>query len=128
MARVAFSPPGLYRARELLEQSRLCSDVLAGLHLLARALDQPGLTADVRAEIHLQRAVIESAALLRTEDAIASFEAAADAGASAGLRAVAIAGATTASAPAIRSTKTCSTGRSGLPTRRAAAVSTPCRA
>ena len=93
MARVAFSPPGLYRARELLEQSRLCSDVLAGLHLLARALDQPGLTADVRAEIHLQRAQIESAALLRTEDAIASFEAAADASASAGLRAVAIAGA-----------------------------------
>jgi hypothetical protein len=94
MAQVALTPPGPRRARALLRQSQLCfDDVLAGLHLCAQALDQPGLTADLRAEIHLRRAEIESAALTRTDEAIASFEAAANAGPSAALRAVAIAGA-----------------------------------
>ena len=94
MAQVALPPPGPRRARALLRQSQLCfDDVLAGLHLCAQALDQPGLTADLRAEIHLRRAEIESAALIRVDETIASFEAAANAGPSAALRAVAIAGA-----------------------------------
>jgi DNA-binding CsgD family transcriptional regulator len=93
MAQPALTSPGVSRARDLLEQARLSCDVLASLHLLARALDQHGLTADLRAEIHLERAMFESAGLLQTEQAIASFETAANVGASPSLRAVAIAGA-----------------------------------
>jgi ATP/maltotriose-dependent transcriptional regulator MalT len=61
--------------------------------LFAQALDQPDLTPDVRAEIHLLRAQWESAALGRISDAIASFDAAADAGPSLGLLGCAKAGA-----------------------------------
>jgi DNA-binding CsgD family transcriptional regulator len=67
--------------------------VLGILHLFAQALDQPDLTADLRAEIHLLRAQLESAALGRIDDAIASFEAAADARPSPGLLGCARAGA-----------------------------------
>jgi DNA-binding CsgD family transcriptional regulator len=71
-------PPGPLRARALLDAVEETDDVLAILHLFARALGQPNLTADLRAETHLLRAQFESAALGRLDDAIASFDAAAD--------------------------------------------------
>jgi hypothetical protein len=86
-------PPGPLRARALLDAIEETDDVLGILHLFADALDQPDLTADLRAEIHLLRAQFESAALGRIEDAIASFDAAANAGPSPGLLGCAIAGA-----------------------------------
>lgn len=67
--------------------------MLGILHLFANALDQPGLTADLRAEIHLARAQFESAGLGRLDDAIASFDAAANARPSPGLLGCAMAGA-----------------------------------
>jgi DNA-binding CsgD family transcriptional regulator len=86
--------PGPLRARALIEASAArTDDVLGALHLFADALDQPGLSADLRAEIHLWRGAFEAAALGRTSEAIASFEAAANARPSPGLRGCAIAGA-----------------------------------
>ena len=86
-------PPGPLRARALLDATEGTDDVLGILHLFAKALDQPDLTADLRAEIHLLRAQFESAALGRFDDAIASFDAAANARPSPGLLGCAIAGA-----------------------------------
>ena len=86
-------PPGPLRARALLDAIEETDDVLAVLHLFAEALDQPGLSADLRAEIHLTRAQFESAGLGRIDDAIASFEAAANARPSPGLLGCARAGA-----------------------------------
>lgn len=86
-------PPGPLRARAFLDAYEETDDALAILHLFANALDQPALTADLRAEIHLLRAQLESAGLGRIDDAIASFEAAADALPSPGLLGCARAGA-----------------------------------
>jgi DNA-binding CsgD family transcriptional regulator len=86
-------PPGPLRARALLRATEETDDVLRVLHLFAQALDQPDLTPDLRAEIHLLRGQLESAALGRISDAIASFDAAANAGPSLGLLGYAKAGA-----------------------------------
>jgi DNA-binding NarL/FixJ family response regulator len=93
MATTALPPPGPLRARALLDAAAETDDVLGSLHLFARALDQPGLPADLRATIHVLRAQFESAGLGRIEDAIASFDAAANARPSAGLLGCALAGA-----------------------------------
>src|SRR4029079_3584715 len=93
MAPTARPPPGPLRARALLDAAVETDDVLGSLHLFARALDQPGLTADLRAEIHVLRAQFESAGLGRIDDAIGSFDAAANAGPSEGLLGCALAGA-----------------------------------
>jgi len=93
MATTSLPPPGPLRARALLDAIEETDDLLGSLHLFARALDQPGLTADLRAEIHLLRAQFEAAGLGRIDDAIGSFEAAADARPSAGLLGCALAGA-----------------------------------
>jgi DNA-binding CsgD family transcriptional regulator len=86
-------PPGPLRARALLDATEGTDDVLGILHMFAEALDQPDLTADLRAEIHLLRAQFESAGLGRIGDAIASFDAAANAQPSPGLLGCAKAGA-----------------------------------
>src|SRR5512132_4243090 len=93
MDATSMSPPGPLRARALLDSIEETDDVLGILHLFANALDQPGLTADLRAEIHLARAQFESAGLGRLDDAIASFDAAANARPSPGLLGCAMAGA-----------------------------------
>jgi ATP/maltotriose-dependent transcriptional regulator MalT len=93
MATTTLPPPGPLRARALLDATERTDDVLGSLHLFARALDQPGLTADLRAEIHVLRAQFESAGLGRIDDAIGSFDAAANARPSAGLLGCALAGA-----------------------------------
>lgn len=93
MATTSLPPPGPLRARALLDAREETNDVLGSLHLFARALDQPGLTADLRAEIHVLRAQFESAGLGRIDDAIGSFDAAANARPSAGLLGCALAGA-----------------------------------
>jgi DNA-binding CsgD family transcriptional regulator len=93
MEATSLPPPGPLRARGFLDAIEETDDVLGILHLFAQALDQPGLTADLRAEIHLLRAQFESAALGRIDDAIASFEAAANARPSPGLLGCAMAGA-----------------------------------
>jgi DNA-binding CsgD family transcriptional regulator len=93
MEATTMPPPGPLRARGLLDAIEETDDVLGILHLFAQALDQPDLTADLRAEIHLLRAQFESAALGRIDDAIASFDAAANVRPSAGLLGCALAGA-----------------------------------
>src|SRR3954467_3345119 len=93
MATTALPPPGPLRARALVDAAEETDDVLGSLHLFARALDEPGLTADLRAKIHVLRAQFESAGLGRIEDAIGSFDAAANARPSAGLLGCALAGA-----------------------------------
>ena len=93
MATTSLPPPGPLRARALLAATEETDDVLGSLHLFARALDQPGLTADLRAEIHVLRAQFESAGLGRIDDAIGSFDAAANARPSPGLLGCGIAGA-----------------------------------
>src|SRR3954463_1493461 len=93
MAITALPPPGPLRARALLDAAAETDDVLGSLHLFARALDQPGLTPDLRAKIHVLRAQFESAGLGRIDDAIGSFDAAANARPSAGLLGCALAGA-----------------------------------
>jgi DNA-binding CsgD family transcriptional regulator/tetratricopeptide (TPR) repeat protein len=86
-------PAGPLRARAFLDAIEETDDVLGILHLFVEALDQPDLTPDLRAEIHLFRAQFESAALGRIDDAIASFDAAANARPSPGLLGCARAGA-----------------------------------
>jgi DNA-binding CsgD family transcriptional regulator len=93
MDATSLPPPGPLRARALLRATDETDDVLGILHLFAQALDQSDLTPDLRAEIHLLRAQWESAALGRVTDAIASFDAAANAGPSLGLLGCAKAGA-----------------------------------
>jgi DNA-binding CsgD family transcriptional regulator len=93
MATTSLPPPGPLRARALLDATGETDDVLGSLHLFASALDQPGLTADLRAEVHVLRAQFESAGLGRIDDAIRSFDAAANAQPSAGLLGCALAGA-----------------------------------
>src|SRR6059058_5278540 len=93
MATTALPSPGPLRARALLDAAAETDDVLGSLHVFARALDQPGLTPDLRAKIHVLRAQFESAGLGRIDDAIGSFDAAANARPSAGLLGCALAGA-----------------------------------
>jgi DNA-binding CsgD family transcriptional regulator len=93
MDATSLPPPGPLRARALLRATDETDDVLGTLHVFAEALDQPHLTPDLRAEIHLLRAQWESAVLGRLSDAIASFDAAANAGPSLGLLGCAKAGA-----------------------------------
>src|SRR5215510_5632402 len=93
MDATSLPPTSALRVRALLDAARETDDVLGILHLFAQALDQPDLTPDLRAEIHLWRAQLESAGLGRIGDAIASFDAAADAKSSPGLVGCAQAGA-----------------------------------
>jgi DNA-binding CsgD family transcriptional regulator len=93
MEATTMPPPGPLRARGLLDAIEETDDVLGILHLFAQAFDQPDLTVDLRAEIHLLRAQFESAALGRIDDAIASFDAAANVRPSAGFLGCALAGA-----------------------------------